>query len=65
MEERKLFKEEDFTEEELVLLKTIFKMGYSMAEGLRNSDYCVDSMSDTIFGLIQKLGLDKIIYGSY
>lgn len=62
MKEREPFKEEDFTEEELVLLKTIFKLGEAMADGLRDTDYCVDSMSNTIFYLTEKLGINDIIY---
>ena len=62
MEDRKPFKEEDFTEEELVILKTIFSMGDAMAEGLRGSDYCVDSIGNTIFELTEKLGINDIIY---
>jgi len=60
---RKPFTEDEFTEAELNLLKTIFKMADEMAEGIRTNTFAEDlSVSNTLFELTEKLGINDIIY---
>lgn len=59
-EEPKKFTEEDFTESELVLLKTIFKMADAMVEGFREDRYDVN-MTNELYSITEKLGIGELV----
>ena len=63
MEERKPFTEDDFTDSEFWLLKTLFDMGKAMAEGINTCTFAEDySVSNTLFALAEKLGIVDLVY---
>ena len=60
MEDRK-FTEEDFTEEELLLLRMAFKLVDTVVETQRTSNYDVH-LCNVLYNLTMKLGVSDLIY---
>ncbi len=54
------FKPEDFTDEELRLLRTIFNMADAMIQGLRDDNYDT-YLSNQLYYLEEKLGILNLI----
>lgn len=55
------FKKEDFTEDELTLLKLAFKLAEDVVEsGL--DGVCYPYLSNTLYHLREKLGIDELVY---
>lgn len=59
MEERK-FKEEYFSEDELMLLKMAFRLVDTVVETQRTSNYDVN-LCNELYSLKEKLGLDGVV----
>jgi hypothetical protein len=55
------FKEEDFTEDELMLLRLAFKLVDDVVEYQRDSNSDV-YMVNELYNLTQKLGINDLIY---
>lgn len=54
------FLESDFYEEELMMLKAIFSGAYAVVQSIRADNYDTN-MSNTLFSLTEKLGIDDIV----
>lgn len=63
MEDR-IFKEEDFTEDELVLLKMAFKLVDDVVEMQRTSNYDVHLVNE-LYNLKEKLGISRVVNDFY
>ena len=60
MGERVVFKEEDFTEDELMLLRMAFKLVSTVVETQRTDNYDVH-LSNELFSLEEKLGIYDLV----
>ena len=60
MDERVVFKEEDFTEDELMLLRMAFKLVSTVVETHRTDNYDVH-LSNELFSLEEKLGIYDLV----
>ena len=60
MNEKK-FKESDFSDEELAMLKAIFAAADAVVQAKRTDNYDTYD-SNILFGLTVKLGIDDIVY---
>ena len=56
----KTFKAEDFTEEELLLLKMAFALADTVVESQRQGNYDTH-MSNCLYSLKEKLGIGEIV----
>lgn len=54
------FEESDFTSEEMMLLKAIFKGANTIVQSVRSYNYDT-FMSNVLFSLTEKLGIDDIV----
>lgn len=63
MEDR-IFNEEDFTEDELVLLKMAFKLVDDVVEMQRTSNYDVHLVNE-LYNLKEKLGISRVVNDFY
>ena len=61
MPERIEFKEEDFTENELLLLRLAFKLTEEVVDAQVSSNSCLCNMRDDLYDLKQKLGIYELV----
>lgn len=63
MEDR-IFKEEDFTEDELMLLKMAFRLVETVVDAQRTSNYDVHLVNE-LYNLKETLGISRLVNDFY